>query len=119
MIQSKLTKSEAEKIGKNAVEFLNLSLIRSGVDKGRVKTSWGTKSIEGLGRSLERLVVESTLYRYADLSKASQEQAMSAWIKECIGYRANYDESDYEQASKNLTNQNLENWFNIEGNVQC
>lgn len=113
MVQSKLTKTEAEKIGRNAVDFLNLVV----ASDNRVKTSWGTKSIEGLGRSLERLVVESQLYRFNDLSKASQEQAMSVWIKECLGHHSNYDELEYAEAFENLTKNNLENWFNQGGNI--
>lgn len=52
--KSKLSKRQAELLGDAAIKFLNLVVAKDGL----IKTTWGSKSIEGLGRCIERLVQE-------------------------------------------------------------
>ena len=47
-----MTDSEAKEVGEELANFLNL---RPGAD-GRYNTMWGAKTLEGLGRCIERIV---------------------------------------------------------------
>ena len=44
--------------GKLIVELLNLKPIKRGNQKGRFSTSFGTKTEEGLARSIKRIIME-------------------------------------------------------------
>jgi len=52
-----MTKSFEEILGEKVVDFLNLSQVD--FNRKVYKTSWGSKSIIGLGASLKRLVDEA------------------------------------------------------------
>lgn len=59
-MDSKLTKEQAIALGKQAVDLLNITVPKNGL----IKTKWGIKSLEGLGRSIERLVGEVPLVNF-------------------------------------------------------
>ena len=48
----------AERFGGELIVIFQLPRIRTGNDKGRIKTVWGTKSDMGLARTLVRLLDE-------------------------------------------------------------
>lgn len=52
-----MTKSFEEILGEKVVDFLNLS--QTDFDRKVYKTSWGSKTIIGLGASLKRLIDEA------------------------------------------------------------
>jgi len=49
---------EAEQIGLRLIEVLQLPRIRSGPEKGRVRTAWGTKTPTGLALVVKRMIKE-------------------------------------------------------------
>ena len=51
-----LSEQQARKAGEQLVEMLCLTKNKD----GRYNTSWGNKTLEGLGRSAQRIVVETT-----------------------------------------------------------
>lgn len=50
--ESKLSKERADKIGESLIEVLGLRVKKN----GRVNTTWGDKSPEGLARTVERIL---------------------------------------------------------------
>ena len=51
-----MTDAEAKEVGKELANFLALTP----GELGRYKTTWGTKTLEGLGRCVERIVTQNT-----------------------------------------------------------
>ena len=50
-----LSEKQARKVGEQLIEMLNLTKNANGM----YNTSWGNKTAEGLGRAVQRLLVES------------------------------------------------------------
>lgn len=55
MIETTLTDQEYEKIGQEIVKLFSLPKKRS---NGRYNTSWGDKTLLGLGMTIERIYLE-------------------------------------------------------------
>lgn len=55
-VTNMLTESQARKVGEQIIEMLSLTKNKN----GRYNTSWGDKTVEGLGRCAQRIVVENT-----------------------------------------------------------
>jgi hypothetical protein len=53
-----ITEAEELKRGELLAEVLGLKQIRSGDEKGRYRTTWGTKTALGLYRTVERIIVD-------------------------------------------------------------
>lgn len=51
-----LTDPQAQKLGEEIISLLNLKVIPHGDEKGRVQTSFGTKTPKGLARSVVSLI---------------------------------------------------------------
>lgn len=51
-----LSEQQARKVGEQIIEMLSLTKNK----EGRYNTSWGSKTVEGLGRCAQRIVVETT-----------------------------------------------------------
>jgi hypothetical protein len=55
-VMEMLSEQQARKVGEQIVEMLSLTKNKD----GRYNTSWGSKTVEGLGRCAQRIVVETT-----------------------------------------------------------
>jgi len=47
-------------VGKEIIKFLDLKPIKSGEQKGRYNTAWGSKTELGLARSIMRIISENS-----------------------------------------------------------
>ena len=55
-VMEMLSEQQARKVGEQIIEMLGLTKNKN----GRYNTTWGDKTVEGLGRCAQRIVVEST-----------------------------------------------------------
>jgi len=93
-----LSSTEAEKLGKSVIELLGLTL-----KHGRVKTSGGSKTPMGLGRTILRLVEEETVLEDCipfrvdvklNLDDRTLERMTKRRLQEAVSKIANPDRSD-------------------------